>query len=448
MDEIRGADPRGLEQKVVQHKVDINSAFSGKGMTLGSQSPAWDGVGMPPGDNARAARLRAFGAMDQKPKSEKRVEEPQGSSLTPMDLDDDQALAEAIKLSESDSATSAAQDAKDDADAAALVAEGIAAEQSWGDDMVPVPVDDSLLSELVDMGFSEVRARKAIVHGKSLEGALSWIDEHQDDPDIDQPYMVRREDVKTPLTQEEIAQRTAEMKAKIVKRRQEKEREERQREILSEKERRERGQKMAETQEERERLMRKREAEKIKREKEAERKERERLRAEIARDKELRRLNKGVLPSVLGVDGYNPSIVNYNEPTKGGEVQAEVKVEAQQSIASVAKPVETKVAPVAVRKEVKVSGTVDTRTPEQQIDAAIETISRYRTGGDGGNALRLLITLLKNIVDNPEEPKYRSINAESSAFKSKLSNLVGPPLLLKGLGFVKYEDEGKYKVER
>ena len=151
---------------------------------------------------------------------------------------------------------------------------------------------------------------------------------------------------------------------------------------------------------------------------------------------------------MLGVDGYNPSIVNYNEPTKGGEVQAEVKVEAQQSIASVAKPVETKVAPVAVRKEVKVSGTVDTRTPEQQIDAAIETISRYRTGGDGGNALRLLITLLKNIVDNPEEPKYRSINAESSAFKSKLSNLVGPPLLLKGLGFVKYEDEGKYKVER
>ena len=32
-------------------------------------------------------------------------------------------------------------------------------------------------------------------------------------------------------------------------------------------------------------------------------KERLRLRAEIARDKELRKANKGVLPSVLGVDG-------------------------------------------------------------------------------------------------------------------------------------------------
>ena len=38
------------------------------------------------------------------------------------------------------------------------------------------------------------------------------------------------------------------------------------------------------------------------------------MRAEIARDKEARKANKGVLPSVLGVDGYNPSIVQYNQP--------------------------------------------------------------------------------------------------------------------------------------
>ena len=51
-----------------------------------------------------------------------------------------------------------------------------------------------------------------------------------------------------------------------------------------------------ETQEERDRLARKREAEKQKKEKDAAAKERERLRAEIARDKELRKANKGVLP--------------------------------------------------------------------------------------------------------------------------------------------------------
>ena len=45
--------------------------------------------------------------------------------------------------------------------------------------------------------------------------------------------------------------------------------------------------------------------------------ERERLRAEIARDKEARRSNKGVLPSVLGVDGYNPSAPQYDIPDSG-----------------------------------------------------------------------------------------------------------------------------------
>jgi len=47
--------------------------------------------------------------------------------------------------------------------------------------------------------------------------------------------------------------------------------------------------------------------------KEAE-KERLRLRAEIARDKEARKANKGVLPSVLGVAGYNPSAIQYDTP--------------------------------------------------------------------------------------------------------------------------------------
>lgn len=44
------------------------------------------------------------------------------------------------------------------------------------------------------MGMSEVRARKGLVHGGSVEGAIGWISEHQDDPDIDSEYLVRRKD--------------------------------------------------------------------------------------------------------------------------------------------------------------------------------------------------------------------------------------------------------------
>ena len=47
-----------------------------------------------------------------------------------------------------------------------------------------------LLAELMEMGFNDVRARKGLVHGTSLDGALAWLSEHQDDADIDQPYMV------------------------------------------------------------------------------------------------------------------------------------------------------------------------------------------------------------------------------------------------------------------
>ena len=82
------------------------------------------------------------------------------------------------------------EDEDDNAEAEAeLLAENKAASE-WEEEMVPVPVDSGLLSDLMDMGFSDVRARKGLVHGNSLDGALAWLSEHQDDADIDQPYMV------------------------------------------------------------------------------------------------------------------------------------------------------------------------------------------------------------------------------------------------------------------
>ena len=39
------------------------------------------------------------------------------------------------------------------------------------------------------MGFSDIRSRKALLatDGGSLEVCISWISEHQEDPDIDDP---------------------------------------------------------------------------------------------------------------------------------------------------------------------------------------------------------------------------------------------------------------------
>lgn len=74
------------------------------------------------------------------------------------------------------------------------------------------------------MGFTDVSARKAIVHGKNMDGAMNWLDVHQDDDDINCPYLVKKSDidnvsVKIPLTEEEKVARVIAIK-NLVKQRQ------------------------------------------------------------------------------------------------------------------------------------------------------------------------------------------------------------------------------------
>lgn len=426
IDEMRGANPHELEKKVLEHRgKGGGEAFAGRGVTLGGNG--WNGVGYPPDGNAREARLKAFGHIDEKPQSSGIPVNP-SVPVTSGD-DEDEAIAKAIALSMS---------AQDDIDASSekTAEENMSRDrmEQQEEEMVPVPVNEEMLAQLLEMDIPEVRARKGLVHGGTVEGAVSWIAENQDDPNIDQPYMVRKSEAipRTPLTDEERATKVQEMKEKAARLKREREEKEKQDAIIREKERRERGQKLNQTQEERDRMMRKIEAEKIKREKLEAKRERERLRAEIARDKELRRANNGVLPSVLGAEGYNPSALKYDAKDTSAEHPASTtKVAA----------VKEKAIPV---KQATHSATAPPGVPPAEtIDTAINTISRYRTGGDGGNALRLLLLFLKNIRDNPSEEKYRSVNMESKAYKSKLAPLVGPSALLKAVGFVVNSSDGK-----
>ena len=191
-------------------------------------------------------------------------------------------------------------------------------------------------------------------------------------------------------------------------------------------------------QEERARLQRKRDAERAKKEKNDAIKERERLKAEITRDKEIRRLNKGVIPSVLGVDGYNPSI---GDKTAAQDPSSAVSEDLTPSKRDAADEKKTAPSSSATKKTSSTgSASKEIVGPEQKIETAITTILRYRTGGDGGTALKLLLTFVNNIVKSPNEPKYRAINTESNAFKTKLAHIVGPVLLLKAVGFEKTEE--------
>lgn len=314
--------------------------------------------------------------------------------------------------------------------------------------MVPLPVDGEILTSMIDMGFSDVRSRKAIHHGGTLEGAIAWITEHQEDPDIDQPYMVRKRDTipKVPLTAEEKAAKIAAAQEKIKQMRLAKQRKEKEDEIIREKERRSRGQKSQEVDEAREKMVRQMEAKKAKREKEDAIKERERLRAEIAADKAARAANKGVLPSVLGVGGYNPSAVQYDADAKAtaGALPA-TAVPTTTTVKPTATPTST-TASVAVKSGGSHSSVI--ADPVKAVDMAIEALCKYRTGCDGGQAMKLLITFLKNVAESPEEPKFKSINTESKAYSGKLAPLVGPLQLLKAVGFEKNSENKLVLDER
>ena len=145
--------------------------------------------------------------------------------------------------------------------------------------------------------------------------------------------------------------------------------------------------------------------------------------------------NKGMLPSVLGVDGYNPSAVQYD--VDGSAASNSTTSSSAPNVAS---------APVATIKKNSSGGPPPIENPTKAVEQALETLARYRTGGDGGAAMKLLCTFMKNIVENPDESKYRSIKSDSKAFQSKLTPLVGPVMILRAVGFVKNE-EGNYVLE-
>lgn len=404
----KGADPIGLESKVNLHKVEIVQPFSNsKGHTLSTISAA--------SMSSREARLAAFGHIDSKKSSmPTAVSSPPIVDLGVID-DEEEALENAIKLSMASlpSSTNEVQLNVDEK-------KRQLPEDDLEDDLVPVPVNVEILSQLLDMGFSDIHGRKAITHGQTLEGALAWLEEHQADPDIDNPYLVRREDAerrdingnRQPLTEMEKEMKIKELHEKAKRIREQKAEQAKKDEILREKERRERSKKIDSISEEREKILRQHELNKIKKEKQDAVKERERLRAEIARDKEIRKLNQGVMPSVLSADGYNPSAVQYDQKIQTTPATTTTSVK---EIAGKSESLPTP-APSVTKKSLQTTTSNSTKTPDELVDIAITLICKYRTGGDGGNALQLLITFVNNIVTNPDDPKYVTLFCLSKAF--------------------------------
>jgi len=308
------------------------------------------------------------------------------------------------------------------------------------------PVAIKTLTE--EMGFTLIRAQKGLLYssGKTVESAVEWLMEHQDDADIDDPIsddstgesgdkaqsykcnecgkilsnMANLElhanktghsdfeestQAAKCLTAEEKAAKIVQLKALLKAKRAEREEAEKVDHTEREKQRRFMGKEMAQTREEMEIEKRKRDAQMRKREKLEQKRERERIRAELEKDKRERMANKGKLKGRLGVDGYAPSAIQYE---RGVDENGE---------------------PLAQRPKTGSSANA------AKIDEYIKKVASYRAGGDGGKCLKILGLLVGNAADHPEEDKYKSINMETKTYKNKVKPFVGAKNLLLAVGF-------------
>lgn len=326
-------------------------------------------------------------------------------------------------------------------------------------------LDKESLEQLTGaMGFSLIRAQKGLLYGQgnTVEGAVEWLMNHQDDADIDDPIPKQEQEkekasassssgdeVKSykcnttgklfssmaslelyanrtgytdfeecteaivPLTEEEKAEKVKHLKELLKKKRQEREESEKQDDINREKSRRLMGKEMAKTREQMEMDTRKRNAYLRKKEKEDAKRERERIRRELAKDKAERMANKGKLSSRLGVDGYNPDGIQYDvsdgtEPTSSSTTTT-----------TTTKPSSTSVGGPSAHK----------------IEDYIQKVSSYRAGGDGGKCLKTLLAYVRNVVEKPQEDKFKTIKTDNKVYKAKVKPFVGAKNLLLAVGF-------------
>jgi hypothetical protein len=415
VERVEGVNMSGVQQMVTKHASSGSGSGSGmpdsSGSTLGG-----GGAALSPAEE-RALRLARFATPAQKVEAEPAKPAAEAAAAAvPMDTTQD----DKKKQSE-------------DAEMTDVVEPKHPAED----------LDPAAMATLTEqMGFSLLRAQKGLLYAPftTVESAVEWLMQHQDDDDIDFPIPDKIEKAQSykcnecgkvlsnmanlemhanktghsdfeestllvqPLSEEEKVAKIAEIKELLKKKRGEREELEKVDSVDQEIKRRSMGKEMAKTKEQMDHESRKRDTVLRKREKDAFKKERSRIRAELEKDKLERQANNGKLGSRIGVDGYNPDGIQYDlEDDKTDEPAAQKPKKAHVSV--------------------------------EKIDDYIKKVSSYRAGGDGGKCLKILKAYVGNVADNPGEPKFKTINTDNKTFKTKVKPFVGAKQLLQAVGF-------------
>ncbi|KAK4768537.1 hypothetical protein SAY87_003678 [Trapa incisa] len=276
------------------------------------------------------------------------------------------------------------------------------------EEMIVPEVDKKLLEELESMGFSLARATRALHFSgnASVEAAVNWVVEHEDDPEIDQmplvPANTKVEAPKPTLTPEEVKLKAQELRERARKK---KEEEEKQREREREKERIRIGKELLEAKRIEEEQERKRLIALRKAEKEEEQRAREKIRQKLEEDKAERRRRLGLPPE-------DPAAAKPSAP---------------------------------VVQEKKTSLPIRPATKAEQMRECLRSLKQNHKEDDTKvkRAFQTLLTYIGNVAKNPSEEKFRKIRTTNPSFQERVGSLKGGIEFLELCGFEKI-DEGEF----
>lgn len=275
---------------------------------------------------------------------------------------------------------------------------------SQPEEMGEPEVDKELLKELEAMGFPVARATRALHYSgnASVEAAVNWVVDHENDPDIDEMPMVpvssAGEASKPSLTPEEIKLKAQELRERARKK---KEEEERRMEREREKERIRIGKELLEAKRIEEDNERKRILALRKAEKEEEKRAREKIRQKLEEDKAERRRRLGLPPE-------DPATPKSSAPV-----------------------VEEKKSMLPVRPATKV----------EQMRECLRSLKQNHKDDDAKvkRAFQTLLTYIGNVAKNPNEEKFRKIRLSNQTFQDRVGALKGGLEFLELCGFEKIE---------
>ncbi|KAJ8557700.1 hypothetical protein K7X08_004466 [Anisodus acutangulus] len=247
-----------------------------------------------------------------------------------------------------------------------------------------------LVNELEAMGFSEAQATKALCSSgnSSLEAAVNWIIDHENDADIDEMSMVPVDIIETPTTSdsEQAKLKAQELRERARKRREE---EEKKLEKEREKERIRAGKELFATKRMAEENERKHFEAQRKTEKEEERRARERIRQKLQQDMAERRARLGL--------SLNSSTSSKSINTSEEETKNPLKVDSA-----------TLSDNLATKKEVLMECLRSLRRQHEEEDAKVQ------------RAFKALLVYVRNIVSNADEVKFRKIRLSNPAFQARV----------------------------